>query len=130
MRKRIEYLLKKALEAVPNAEIPNARNEIDEAYNGAIASLGASLIQMGLLPTLAVYAADDKKDKADKKKLMKAILLTLGRPEADGRALLVSASQLQHQSEKNRLIQDINDASVALKLVIRTFKLVKNGTQN
>ena len=75
MKKNIEKLIPAAMEAVEKKLAKNGK--VPKVYNGYISSLGASLIQMGLLPTLAFYTHSKKKNKANSKeerpKLLHAI---------------------------------------------------------
>ncbi|HHH51506.1 MAG TPA: type III-B CRISPR module-associated protein Cmr5, partial [Campylobacterales bacterium] len=77
MSKRdIEKYIPKALEVL-SQEYPNG--VIPSAYNGYISSFGASIIQSGLLPTLALFENENNQDKtkADKSVLTKNILKVL-----------------------------------------------------
>ncbi|MBB4080313.1 CRISPR/Cas system CMR-associated protein Cmr5 small subunit [Lewinella aquimaris] len=66
MKDRINKLLPQAYAAV-KAELSPRGEPIQKEYQGYISSFGASVMQMGLLPTLAVFA--DKKVENRKEKL-------------------------------------------------------------
>lgn len=118
-KKQIEYFIPHAMkiliENFPDGKIPSA-------YNGYISSFGASIIQSGLLPTLAVFENENNKEKkkADDSVLTKLILKILvnGTKET---SLLTYV--LGKPNEEQYLKQNIIDIAIALKLCIRTFKL-------
>ena len=118
-KKNVEAYIPKALEVLeeyyPNRVIPSA-------YNGYIASFGASIVQSGLLPTLALFENENNQDRtrADRSVLTKNILKVLDDNYPDNSLL-----RYVIESEENRelLKQKIIDISIALKLTIRTFRL-------
>ena len=116
-KKRIENYIPKAIELL-NKEFPEGK--IASAYNGYISSFGASVIQSGLKPTLAVFENANASTKEDKSYLTKLILKLL--PNTQGASLLkfVLANKLNEEALK----EEILDIAVALKLSIRTFRLV------
>jgi CRISPR-associated protein Cmr5 len=99
-----------------------SKGEIPSAYNGYISSFGASVIQSGILPTLALFEKKDAPTKEDKSKLTKLILKILDNKY--NKTLLEYV--LDSQDDKLYLKQKILDISIALKLSIRTFKLDKD----
>ena len=120
-RKNIEKYIPIALEVLeehyPNKTIPSA-------YNGYISSFGASIIQSGLLPTLALFENENNQDKTkeDRSVLTKNILKVLDSNYPDDSLLRYV---IYHNGNREILKQDILDISIALKLSIRTFKLDK-----
>jgi CRISPR-associated protein Cmr5 len=118
-RKNIEKYIPKALEVLgeryPEGVIPSA-------YNGYISSFGASIVQSGLKPTLALFENNNADTKEDKRVLSQDILTILD-PEHPDDSLLRYV--VYSKEEEKRLKQKILDISVALKLSIRTFKLDK-----
>lgn len=115
-KKRIESYIPKAIELL-NKEFPDGC--IASAYNGYISSFGASIIQSGLLPTLAVFENTNASTKEDKSYLAKLILKLL--PNTQGNSLLKYV--LANKSKEELLKEEIIDIAIALKLSIRTFKL-------
>jgi len=117
-KRSIEAYIPKALEVLqehyPEKTIPSA-------YNGYISSFGASIIQSGLLPTLALFENENNKDKTkeDKSVLTKNILKVLDSGYADDSLL----RYVIYKGNREILKQDILNISIALKLTIRTFKL-------
>ncbi|MFY4804696.1 type III-B CRISPR module-associated protein Cmr5, partial [Aliarcobacter butzleri] len=70
-KKRIEDYIPKVIELL-NKEFPDGK--ISKAYNGYISSFGASIIQSGLKPTLAVFENTNASTQEDKSYLSKLIL--------------------------------------------------------
>ena len=95
---------------------------ISSSYNGYISSFGASIIQSGLLPTLALFENTDATTKENKEYLSHIIVQVLTGKEED-------RSLLHYALNKNEAVitEQILDISVALKLSIRTFNLDKGG---
>ena len=116
-------------------------NKVDKEYNGYVSSLGASILQSGLLPTLSFFSDNTKKTN----KLLKAILYVLDRSAVQRTTLLnytikqidkreetkpddpsYSFTRFSHNtSNEKRITKQIMEASVAIKLALRTFKQEK-----
>lgn len=94
---------------------------IPSAYNGYISSFGASIMQSGLKPTLALFENKDAATKEDKEYLTKIILKILN--GEDGSLLRYV---LNSKDDETYLKEKILDISIAIKLSIRTFKLKKD----
>lgn len=93
-------------------------------FNGYISSFGASIVQSGLKPTVALFENKDASTAQDKSCLTKIILEVLG---GEGDSLL---RYILESGENEALLkQKIIDIAVAIKLSIRTFKLEK-GLEN
>ena len=94
--------------------------EIPSAYNGYISSFGASIIQSGLLSTLALFENQQANTEQDRFKLNNLILKVLDET--------FNGTLLEYVLNGNQEIQKRNilDISIALKLSIRTFKLKKD----
>lgn len=124
-KRAIENYIPQALEVLkehyPKGVIPSA-------YNGYISSFGASIVQSGLKPTVALFENENNQDKtkADKSVLTKNILKVLDKNYEDNSLLRYI---VYHKGNQDILKQNIMDISIALKLTIRTFKLDK-GEKN
>jgi CRISPR-associated protein Cmr5 len=116
-KKSIEKLIPDAMRVL---EDEFSDGVIPSAYNGYISSFGASVIQSGLLPTLALFEKKDAPTKEDKQKLTALILKVLDENAQE-------SSLLHYVLNKNEdmLKPRILDISIAIKLSIRTFKLDK-----
>jgi CRISPR-associated protein Cmr5 len=99
------------------------KGEIPSSYNGYISAFGASIMQSGLKPTLALFENENNQDrtKEDKSFLPKIILQVLDGSHADDSLLRYVLSKPQREEI---LRQQIIDIAIAVKLSIRTFKLV------
>lgn len=150
-RKKIEYFIPLALEEI-KGQFKKSNGEIPKVYNGYIASMGAGLSQSGLLPTLAIFSSHSESQEGDKRKLMRILTNMLStyakekkvsfyeglRALTDEEKKKDTETRLLHfvasfqssptqniDPEKHRRVrQDLLDASVAVKLAIRTYKLV------
>jgi CRISPR-associated protein Cmr5 len=120
-KRSIEKYIPLVLEVL-NEHYP--KKVIPSAYNGYISSFGASIIQSGLMPTLALFENENNKDKTkkDKSVLTKNILKVLDENYEDDSLLRYA---IYHKGNQDILKQNIIDISIALKLSIRTFKLDK-----
>lgn len=108
MKKRIENYIPSALNALEEVGIVK-NGEFPKEYNGYISSFGASIRQAGLLATILFYNAEESSATGDRKKIIKAI------------EKIIDVNNLQNNLDKKAQIED---AAVALKLAIRTFKKV------
>ncbi len=118
-KKRVEDYIPKALKIV-NEFFPDGN--IPKEYNGYISSFGAGIIQSGLKPTVAIYENEQSQSQQDRAKLPKMILQIIN-PNTNERSLL---RYIINSNENEQLLKEkIKDASIAIKLVIRTFKLKK-----
>lgn len=97
---------------------------IPSSYNGYISSFGASIIQSGLKPTLALFENKDAKTEEKKYKLSSIILKILA-PSYKGDSLLKYTIENEKKEGEVYLKNQILDIAVAVKLSIRTFKLEK-----
>jgi CRISPR-associated protein Cmr5 len=142
---KIEKLLPHALEAAKKIiTIDDDQLSVPKQFKGYISSFGAGVIQSGLMPTLAFYS-DAKKAKGDRSLLIPALIdiLFLNEPsrtdskvqdvldnlEKDENKNLKDTIHLlfewlltQDKSNPEKLKKDLMDASIALKLALRTFR--------
>lgn len=137
-KKSIETYIPSALTLIESHMVSNG--EVEKVYRGYISSMGAAMVQSGLLPTLAVFSSP-KSDSAgaDRRKLMRVITEILrtekpdiygtipalaAHPDLEEDRLLRYAARFQGNAAKLRQIRhDVMNASVAVKLTLRTFKL-------
>ena len=129
--RKVEALIPAAITAV-NVKMADNGN-VNSAYKGYISSLGAGIIQSGLLPTLAMYKGNEGSDKkkTNTSFLLEAIFEVIKSkpsvPITDGEGLFEYALRAS-QIENNRqaVIDEVLNASIAIKLAIRTFKMVES----
>jgi len=120
---------KRAIEQYIPAVISVLREEFPEgvipsAYNGYISSFGASVMQSGLLPTLALFENTNASTKENKEYLTYLIVRVLTNRRDD---ISLLGYVLNHNEAL--LKAKIIDIAIAIKLSIRTFKLDK-GEKN
>jgi len=138
MRQQFKKLLPAALTAIQDEF--KGKKVIGREYQAYISSMGATIQQMGLLPTLAIYADTESGAAGDRTKLLRILQAVLASDEcgleptiksalsdekyANGKLFQVSAEELD-KSQRRQLKRHLLDAAVAVKLAIRTFKLSK-----
>ena len=144
---KIEKLLSSALEAAKKfITMDNEQLSVPKQFKGYISSFGASVIQSGLMPTLAFYS-DAKKAKGDRSLLIPALVYMLFKNEiyALNSDVQYALDALEKDKEKDlksrihiffnwlleankanpeKLRKELMDASIALKLALRTFREV------
>jgi CRISPR-associated protein Cmr5 len=144
---KIEKLLPSALEAAKKfITMDNEQLSVPKQFKGYISSFGASVIQSGLMPTLAFYS-DAKKAKGDRSLLVPALIDILFRKgiyptndEVQKKLDVLEKDKdkdlkphihiffdwlLENNKENHeKLRKELMDASIALKLALRTFREV------
>jgi len=115
-KKNIEKYIPKAMDALSETF---DKGTFPSSYNGYISSFGASIIQSGLKPTLALFENKDSSTK-EKKELLTNIILKIIDSNTKEESLLHYI--LQNQQNEHYLKQQILDISIAIKLSLRTFK--------
>jgi len=111
MRNRIENYIPRALEAIEKFHIAN-NGEVAKQFNGYIASFGASVRQAGLLATVLFYANEQSNAEEDRKKIIEAI------------EYIIEDEIVKNNRVERSIRAKVEDAAVALKLSVRTFKLI------
>ena len=128
MKQRIENYIPKAIELVKKVKIANEENEVKNEFNGYFSAFGAAIIQSGLKPALAFYA--NEKTAKERSKILKAIYVLITNEDIKKPDELGADKLLQYviaSSEQEEILKDnIIDASIALKLAVRTYKLLKS----
>ncbi len=94
----------------------------DDVYDGYLAGFGPAVITSGLIQTLATYAADDKR-----KKVLDAIaeVAAISSTTTADKLLAVCLDSHSNKPQLNIWRNKIIDASIALKMMIRTYKKPK-----
>lgn len=98
-------------------------NIIPSSYNGYISSFGASIMQSGLKPTLALFENENANTLA-KKELLTSVILNILDNNTKETSLLKYV--INSKDDETHLKKQILDISIAIKLSIRTFKLKKD----
>jgi len=118
-KRNIEAYIPKVLEVLDRTFTEGV---VPSAYNGYISSFGASIMQSGLLPTLALFENTNASTKENKEYLSYLIVQVLRGNDDD-----VSLLRYVLDGNEQLLKKEILDISIAIKLSIRTFKLDKGG---
>lgn len=129
-KKNIEKYIPTALEKIDNFFIKELKKlypklkekSIPSEYNGYISSFGASMLQSGLKPTLALFENENSKTQKAKKLLPQTILQILDSKTSETSLLRYV---INSNKQETLLKKQILDISIAIKLSIRTFKLDK-----
>jgi len=119
-RKNIEKYIPKAIEILDKTFTDGV---IPLAYNGYISSFGASVLQSGLLPTLALFESTNSSSKENKEK--KEYLTYIIFQILTGRDDDISLLRYVINNNQEILKPQIMDIAIAIKLSIRTFELKK-----
>ncbi len=141
MNRKVNELIPKAIEAISKTGIANGSGVVEKEYKGYISSMGASILQSGLIATLAFYSKNTEGSGAKRTKLLDAIFILiennennrknetllkyiLKKTKAANSGDTVKVSELNHTKLKN-FEQKISTSLVALKLALRTYKIIK-----
>jgi len=111
-KRKIEAYIPRAIEAIESLEIANRDGEVAKQFNGYIASFGASVRQAGLLATVLFYENENSNAEKGREKIVYAIEKMIG-------YRIVNDNQVDKGTRA-----DVENAAIALKLAIRTYKLV------
>ena len=112
MRRAVEQYIPNAIRVIEELEIVNGNGEVAKQFNGYIASFGASVRQAGLLATVLFYGNANSSAEKEREKVVKAIELMIGH------------DIINNNSVEKSTRAKVEDAAIALKLAIRTYKLV------
>lgn len=124
-KRKIEELIPYAIDIIQEVLVNDGK--VEKEYKGYISSFGASIIQAGLLPTIAFFEKTSSSAKADRKKLTKAILKLIyimkGKKEENQNNETTLLDYALNNIKKDlNLKEDIINATVALKLALNTFE--------
>ncbi|WP_061316373.1 type III-B CRISPR module-associated protein Cmr5 [Clostridium botulinum] len=103
--------------------------EIPKEYKGYISNFGASIIQSGLLSTVAFFEANDAKSKSDKQVLMELILRVIDTYNGKKLEWKKKSPFLHYILENNNKQTEevVINAAIAVKLAMRVFKFTENS---
>lgn len=125
--KAVNKFLEKADKAIETCEILQ-NNEIKRVYKGYVSGFAAMVIQNGLPAALAINMPSDGEGK-ERKKIVEAIASILNKTNAE--ALLKESCEIEKSPAKSRLLkEDVINASIALKLMMRTYRFTKEKEEN
>lgn len=99
--------------------------EIPKEYKGYISNFGASIIQSGLVSTVAFFEADDSNSKSNKKVLTELILKVI---YANKKIEWKEETLLKYVLNENKDVEEeVINATIAVKLGMRVFKFTENS---
>jgi len=113
MRRAVEQYIPEAIKAIEELKIVNGNDEVAKQFNGYIASFGASVRQAGLLATVLFYGNANSSAEKEREKVVKAIEIMIGHN-------IINNNNSVEKSTRAK----VENAAIALKLAIRTYKLV------
>lgn len=131
---RNNYLMQKANEVLlANKYIFDKKDElsIKESYNGQIAAFGVSVAMSGILPTLAIYYKEKSSTEVNRRDILEVLARMIKddkekvSPTIDNAETLFRFAIECSDAERNSLTKELIECAIALKQVVRTYKLVK-----
>lgn len=136
MKARIEKLMPAAIDKASELRKKDEKENlvkdkdgnyyIPKEFKSYISSFGASVIQSGLIPTLAFYSNSEGASE-DRGLILEAIYKILNIKSESENLLKYVVEKYEdykdYKDDKELLIEKIMDAATALKLAIRTYKL-------
>jgi CRISPR-associated protein Cmr5 len=119
--KLIEY----ASQALIETEIVKGYKYSGE-FNGYISSLGAAIIQSGLLPAMIFFENKDSEAK-ERHKIIDAVKFVINKKrKTEGKdEIMTTVSKYIIESDDRNLLLEITDAATALKLALRMYEKQK-----
>lgn len=134
MKRTLQHLIPKAIQVIDLVDIPNKTampHTVSGTYHGFIASLGAGIIQAGVLPAVIFFenSESDRAVKADKYRITQALHCLIAwekdgkkpskKPDQHALSTYIIENDLQYSS---RFLDQLTSYAVALKIAMRTFK--------
>lgn len=121
-----EDLIKDARQALIDAKIVNKDGVYPKEFGGYISSLGAAIVQSGLLPAMIFYE-NDSEQASDRKKVVVALVNILNK---DSQKYNINKSIAQflldnfdnQNFDGYRFLQKVTEAAVAMKLALRMYR--------
>ncbi|RMG18370.1 MAG: hypothetical protein D6730_22915 [Bacteroidetes bacterium] len=136
MKSQLTTLIPMAIQVIEDVNIPSnkQKREVPSVYNGYVSSLGAGIVQAGLLP--AVIFFENSEGEGQKYKVTQAIRLLMER-ETKGEKFTpsdlstdnyrLSAYILDERVQNDaRFLRKVSTMAVAIKIALRTFKKIES----
>ena len=138
-KKTIEAYIPDSLGLIETHLLNATSQSVPKVYKGYISSMGATMNKAGLLPTLAIFSAPQSdSSEGDKRKLMRILTELLkgqfedrygtiedvdNANESEDRLLRFAVDFKQNPQVLRQIKRDLTNASIAVKLTLRTFNL-------
>jgi len=104
--------------------------KINREFNGYISSFGSSIVQSGLISTVAFFCIRNSNSNRDRKKISELILKIIlkNKKEQEGKyeSLLKYVLEADKDGKLNLVKEEIINAATALKLSMRVFEFTGN----
>lgn len=132
--KQVNKWLQSANNALITSEIISTDRKVKKVFKGYISSFGAMVIQNGLPAALAINMKSETEEEKQRKKIVIAIADILKNSQIaaydhlDANGLLDMSCHLannNNQLELRSLKEDVINASISLKLMLRTYEFVE-----
>lgn len=116
-------LIKNAQEALVVSGIVDSQGKYKKEFGGYISSLGAAIVQSGLLPAMIFYESDSEQAK-DRKKVINTLVIILNKDRNHYNIRNSIASFLldnlnNSNFDKNLFLKKVTEAATAMKLALR-----------
>ena len=118
-KKRVNDWIPVAKQALMKFEIADKNGKIIKTYRGQISTFGAA-VTMGSLPAAVAFFSEKNKSTVERDKLIKAAYYCITEEEASAEDILDKVCR-----NPNEYREKFIDASIALKLAMNFFELVK-----
>lgn len=132
---RKDKLLELADTVIHGSKIFNNGKGINESYNGQIAAFSVTVALSGLTPAMALYMnSGEGSSGTDKKEIIRLLAKMyeedkgekLSEKESEKPEALYNKAIKAKDQDKTALQRAITQYAIALKLAVRTFKLIKS----
>lgn len=120
----IEQLLPKADKALKDKGIVDGNGRVvKKEYEGYIAGFGANVINLGIKAALAFYMKDFHDTTLVKRSNVIAAIFHILYPELEIKKCVNKIIKAENENELHQYTKEIVNASIALKLMIRTYEI-------
>jgi len=116
-KKKVEHYMSKAMNLL-NEEFNN--KSIPREFKGYISQFGASIVQSGLMPAVAFFENGDSGAREDRTFIVKAVFKMIEEKDTKNMTFL---EYIYKSENKEMLKEEILNATIALKLVLKSFKI-------
>jgi len=126
MKKIDHQLIQFASKALIETGIVN-NNAYEREFGGYISSLGAAIIQSGLLPAMIFFENEDSEAK-ERHKVIKAVKSIINKCRESKNGKIINSTVVKYildNPDDNYLLDEITTAATAMKLALRMYKKLK-----
>lgn len=120
-----EELIAIAVKAIDEVGIVDKAGFYNKEFNGYISSLGAAIVQSGLLPAM-IFFENKSENAVERPKVIRAIIQILNAKKkyqiSDSIAKYILQNQEVSSFDKDVFLKEVIDAATALKLALRIYK--------